>query len=322
MMINLFRSLTKNVGRGAVLPSILMILIGLVFLSIMNMLIKQLGTYGYQGSFLAFMRNVTAVMVALTMLWGAGYFTAKKRHHLNMPRFKLLFLRGFFIIASQTSFFTALHYIELGLARALSYTSSIFVTILAMVLLKEKCGIWRGSAIIIGLIGTFLVMGEGASLEIEKLPFYLLTILSAITFACAITTLSFFPKSDNNLVLVTYAQIVATILGAFALTFIFEWQVINNLRDLFLMLLSGLFGTFGVLCISFAYRMSQASLLASFQYFGLLYALFFGWVFFGENPLDKLFPGALLIVGAGIVIAVREAIKKIERPHQEGDSKI
>ncbi len=318
MMINLFRSFTKNVGRGAVLPSILMILIGLLFLSLMNIMIKQLGTYGYQGGFLAFMRNLTAVMVAITILLASGYFTAKKRHHLNMPRFKLLFLRGFFIIASQTSFFTALHHIELGLARALSYTSSIFVTILAMALLKEKCGIWRGSAIIIGLIGTFLVMGEGLSLEIEKSPYYLLTIVSALAFAGAITTLSFFPKSDDNLVLITYAQIVATALGALALTFIFEWQAINNIRDLFLMLLSGLFGTFGVLCISFAYRMSQASLLASFQYFGLLYALFFGWIFFGENPLDKLFPGAVLIVGAGIVIAVREAMKKIERPPQEG----
>ncbi len=318
----LLKSLTAQVRNGAVLPSLFMILLGLIFITMMNSLVKYLGQSDYDGSFLAFMRNSSAMLTAMIMLWGRGYFTAKKRHYFKISSLKLMLLRSSFAIVSQISFFTSLRYIELGTARALSYTSSIFVTILAVMLLKEKCGIWRSSALVVGLLGTFLIVSEGASLEVEKLPYYLLTLFSAVCFACTLITLSFFARKDDNLVLIGYAQIMTTFLGAFALTFFFEWQRILTLEHLILMMLTGVFGTIGMLFITYAYRMSQVSLLAPFQYFGLIFALLFGWIFFGENPIDKLFPGALLIVGAGIVIAIRETIKKVDRPHQNDDTKI
>ena len=56
-----------------------------------------------------------------------------------------------------------------------------------------------------------------------------------------------------------------------------------------------------------AYRTAAASILAPFGYFGILVSFSFGWFFFGELPVDKLFPGVLLIVGAGIMIIWRES---------------
>ena len=46
--------------------------------------------------------------------------------------------------------------------------------------------------------------------------------------------------------------------------------------------------------------------MADVIYFGILTAFMFGWIIFGEFPIDTLFPGVLLIVGAGILIIWRE----------------
>jgi drug/metabolite transporter (DMT)-like permease len=56
--------------------------------------------------------------------------------------------------------------------------------------------------------------------------------------------------------------------------------------------------------------MSQPSLLAPFEYFGIPFSLFLGWWFFAEAPLDRLFPGVLAIVAGGLVIIWRQALAK------------
>ena len=65
-------------------------------------------------------------------------------------------------------------------------------------------------------------------------------------------------------------------------------------------------GGFGVIFLMIAYRQADPTVLAPFSYFGILTAFFFGWVLFGEFPVDKLFPGVILIIGSGLVILWRE----------------
>ena len=47
-------------------------------------------------------------------------------------------------------------------------------------------------------------------------------------------------------------------------------------------------GGVGVLGLVSAYRMTQLSLLAPFEYFGIPFALLLGWWFFAEAPLERL----------------------------------
>ena len=65
-------------------------------------------------------------------------------------------------------------------------------------------------------------------------------------------------------------------------------------------------GGIGVLLMMISYRMAPPSVLAPFIYFGIITAFMFGWIFFNEFPIDTLFPGVLLIVGAGVLIVWRE----------------
>ena len=52
--------------------------------------------------------------------------------------------------------------------------------------------------------------------------------------------------------------------------------------------------------------MTEPSNLSPFNYFGIPIAFLFGWMFFGEAPFDDLFPGAILIIGGGLMIVWRE----------------
>ena len=66
-----------------------------------------------------------------------------------------------------------------------------------------------------------------------------------------------------------------------------------------------------VILIIFAYRLADPSSFSPFEYFGIALSFFSGWVIFAEASLDRLIPGALLIVGGGLLIAWREHLKKI-----------
>jgi drug/metabolite transporter (DMT)-like permease len=61
-----------------------------------------------------------------------------------------------------------------------------------------------------------------------------------------------------------------------------------------------------VLLLVISYRMTEQSNLAAFSYFGIPMAFFFGWLFFGEAPIEDLFPGAILIVVGGVLVIWRE----------------
>ena len=94
-----------------------------------------------------------------------------------------------------------------------------------------------------------------------------------------------------------------------------EVKPIASITDLALFLVLGGLGGAGVLGLVSAYRMTQLSLLAPFEYFGIPFALLLGWWFFAEAPLERLFPGVFAIVAGGLLIIWRQAkIKKDMAP--------
>ena len=68
----------------------------------------------------------------------------------------------------------------------------------------------------------------------------------------------------------------------------------------------GALGGSGVLCLIVSFRMTEPSNLAPFNYFGIPFAFVLGWLFFGEAPVGRLFPGVLLILAGGLLIVWRE----------------
>jgi drug/metabolite transporter (DMT)-like permease len=84
------------------------------------------------------------------------------------------------------------------------------------------------------------------------------------------------------------------------------YQPVASLEDWLWIVAMGTAGGFGVLLLVMAYRRTEPSNLAPFDFFGIPFAFALGWIFFDETPFDTLFPGVILIVIGGLVIFWRE----------------
>ena len=67
----------------------------------------------------------------------------------------------------------------------------------------------------------------------------------------------------------------------------------------------------------YTFRNAPSAALAPFSYLSLINAFLLGWIFFGKFPINKLFPGIILIVASGLVIIWRERNKSNSLPHRK-----
>ncbi|MEZ5715147.1 MAG: EamA family transporter [Paracoccaceae bacterium] len=119
-------------------------------------------------------------------------------------------------------------------------------------------------------------------------------------------TVRLFGDEVSNGLLYLYSSATAAVGAVVLALFTTEFSPIQSWGDAGLIFSMGVLGGVGVLLMMLAYRSAAPSLLAPFGYFAVLSAFFWGWLFFGEAPVDKLFPGVLLIIGGGALIMWRE----------------
>jgi len=110
----------------------------------------------------------------------------------------------------------------------------------------------------------------------------------------------------SNALLYLYSSAAAAVGAIVLAAFTTEFSALHSLADAGLIFVMGVLGGTGVLFMMLAYRMAAPSILAPFGYFGILSAFGLGWLVFDEAPVATLFPGVLLIVGAGVLIMWRE----------------
>jgi len=113
--------------------------------------------------------------------------------------------------------------------------------------------------------------------------------------------------SDVPSPLINLYSVVAALFGSFALAlWMGGFSPVKSTADLLWIAGMGGLGGTAVLFLVVSYRMTEQSNLAPFNYFGIPFAFFFGWLVFGEAPFSDLFPGAILIVGSGLLVIWRE----------------
>ena len=182
------------------------------------------------------------------------------------------------------------------------------IVMLAIPWLGERVGIWRWGAVLGGFVGVVLVIGPGT--EVFAWP-GILPAVAAFFYANSLVLTRKFDASVSHAAINLYAQ-AGAIAGSLLLMLTTADAVLPDgsaaevFTDLGFALLLGGFGGFGVYFLTLTYWRTSASLLAPFEYFGVLSALAIGWIVFSEWPVQRIFPGVVFIVGAGLVIILRE----------------
>ena len=281
--------------------AILISVVALVLFDLMGLLIKYLST-SYSAVELSAYRNAFGLIPSVIALWMTASWHQNGRT-LAVRQWRLAMLRGVAVTFAQLMFYISLGLMAFATATTISYSTALFTTALAVPLLGERVGLVRWSAVVIGFVGVLLITRPGAdAFEWSAL----LPIGAAALYAFTAVTARLVDDDVPTPLFNLYSSATAAV-GAIVLALLFGgFSQIASLRDLGLIALMGAFGGSAVLCLVVSFRMTEPSNLAPFTYFGIPIAFAFGWLFFSEAPIDDLFPGALLLVGGGLLIIYRE----------------
>ena len=290
----------------AVLISVAMLLTGLVMLDCMGAVAKHL-VQRYPAQQISFARNLAGLLPTFAiLLWeGRGRITLGS---IRLRQWRLGIARGLMVAVAQLALYGSYQRLELATVAVIAYSGPMFITMLAIPWLGERVGVWRWAAVLGGFVGVVLVIGPGT----DVFTWYgLLPTVAAFFYANSLVSTRRFDTGASHAAINLYGQ-AGAIVGSFALMLATSDAVMPGggaadvFADLGFALLLGGFGGFGVYFLTLAYRRTPASLLAPFDYLGVLSALAIGWIVFGEWPVERIFPGVVFIVGAGLVIIVRE----------------
>ena len=190
---------------------------------------------------------------------------------------------------------------------ALGQTNTIFIVLIAVIFYGEKVGAWRWSAVIIGFGGAVWIMQPGSNMFTWTAA---LPIGAAFCYAASMVTLRSFDVSISSAIIYLHSSVAAALGAILLATGTTDFSPIQSMSDALLIFSMSLCGGFGVVFLMYAFRQAPASVLAPFSYFGILTAFGLGWIVFDELPLDKLFPGVILIILSGLTILWREERNK------------
>jgi len=260
----------------------------------------------YSPQELSVYRNVLGVLPSILLLMYTRELSFDIKDY-KIKKWKLAFGRGLLVALAQLLFYTALADLELATVSALGQTNAIFIVLIAVIFYREKVGLWRWSAVIVGFGGAVWIMQPGSNLFTWSAA---LPIGAAFCYAASMVTLRSFDVSISSAIIYFYSSIAAA-LGAILLAIgTTDFSPIQSIGDALLIFSMSLCGGFGVVFLMYAFRQAPASVLAPFSYFGILTAFGLGWIIFDELPIDKLFPGVILIVLSGLTILWREERNK------------
>ena len=209
--------------------------------------------------------------------------------------------RSLLLLASTSFFFTALGWVPLAEATAVSFTSPLVVAALAGPMLAERVGLGHWLAIAAGLAGALIVIRPGVAGANPSLG---LVIASSCCYAVYQILTRRVAGHDRPETSVTYSALVGTLVLSVVVPFF--WRTPDRLSHWLILVVIGLLGGLGHYFVAQALRWGPASVIAPFHYVQLVGAAVMGYVAFADVPSVWTWIGAAVIVVSGLYIAWRE----------------
>lgn len=217
----------------------------------------------------------------------------------------LLFLRGASGTLALFCFFVTLQNVPLASGVTLSYLSPIFTTVIAIFLLGEKVRLLQWLFFLISFAGVFVIKGFDANFP---LIYFITGVSSGFFSGIAYNLVRSLKEREYPLVIVLHFQIVGIIAGFIYV--LFDWKTPQGIDWLYL-LMTGILTQLGQVYLTRALQAERVAQVSIINYTGIIYALIFGSLIFGEiYTLQTLLGIGLVIVG--VVLSILFSKKEIE----------
>ena len=192
--------------------------------------------------------------------------------------------------------------LPLAEATTLSFSAPFFAVLLALFVFKERIGLYRWGAVIIGFAGVVVLTQPGSSADIS-----IVGLAVALIAAFMVSLISYqiqdLNKTETPWSIISWFTAMTAPVWALALPFVYVPHTGETWLILFAMALCG---ALAQILLTSSLRFGSAGVVLLMDYTSLLWATWYGWSVFDRAPSANLWIGAPLIISAGLLIAWRE----------------
>ena len=293
-----------------------LLLFGVFVLAAQDVMVKKIADYTSFWQFQS-IRSLGNMGLMLMIASAAGGLSL-----IRPKRVVAVAMRALMLTCCMICFFGGVQYITVSQMSAGLYTYPLFVTILAGPLLGEKVGIWRFSALAIGMAGALLLINPFST---AFHPMQIMPVIAGFFYALNILILRRYCRRERPLAIAFMVGLmffVVGIIGAVVIAILplsdtsrlslpfllIGWPELS-IMVVGLCMLASLLNLTGNIFLSRAYQTADSSWLAPLDFSYLIFAMIWGRILFGDWPGHQALLGMALIAGAGILIVVRENTK-------------
>ncbi len=261
-----------------------------------------------------FAKYLSSDLPVLQITWARYFFTVAftlpimffffRKNLVWTDKPKLQLIRGLILLTANVCFFYSISIISLAKALTLAFIAPLIVTAFSPIFLGEKVGFRRWSAVIIGFIGSMVVIRPGF-VEINLAS--LAALGTGVMYGFYLIITRKLSSSDNPLLTLLLTGVVGAIIISFVMPFVWVKPTLNQWS---MMAAIGIFACIGHLFIILSLKYADASKLAPFSYFEIVTNIIIGYYFFSDFPDKWTFLGLFVIIFSGIYISRRENIVK------------
>jgi len=281
---------------SAPLRGVLWMTLAAAVFSVLNGLIRFGADQGLHPFQIGFLRSVFGLLFMLPWILRGGV------GGLKTQRWRFFIARGLLATGGVLCWMSAVAAMPIAEATSISFVAPLFATAGSALLLGETVRLRRWSAIIVGFIGVLIMLRPGYAV-VGVGAFW--AVGAAGFMACSALAIKSLTRTEPTDRIVTWTALVlscTTLPPALAV-----WTPMTT-EFLLLAVLLGLLGTLGHLALTRAFAVADASFVMPFDYARLPFAALVGYMFFAELPDKWTWVGALVITGAAVYVARREAL--------------
>ena len=235
-----------------------------------------------------FFRNIVTLILSFILLMrsGGSLFGTKK----NQP---LLFVRSAFGFLGLITQFYAVAHANQGDVSTMMKLSPFMITLWAAIFLKEKIRKVQIPALLIAFLGAAFVANPAFNSNL--LPLFM-AFLCAFFSSVSYTLLAYFKNKVDGMTIIMH---FSTFCVLACIPFMIFDFVMPTFKELLLLLLIGVFGGFGQIALTYAYRLATAAEISIYNYSGIVFSIILGYVFLGEVlDVTSVIGCALVIIAA------------------------
>ena len=281
--------------RDDPIRAVIWITVAMALFAVLAAMSRKAALMGMPPLQVVFLRNLSATLFMLPLLAWRG------RALLRSNALHLYGVRVAISLFSMTAWFYALALIPVAEVTAIGFLAPLFGTIGAVVFLREKIRFRRMTALIIGFIGAMIILRPGHEPIGLGQACAIFNAISSGVMTVLLKQLSGEDDSAKIVFLTTIMMLPLTLVPA-----LFVWQT-PGWEYLPAILTIGFTAVVGHYCLMRGFASTDASLVMTFDFSRLPFAVLIGWWMFGELTDIWTWVGAAVIFASAVYITRREA---------------